>query len=142
MFDVIFVSTLNHIVKSLFVLVSFRSFSTPSPSACRIFLMAAWTRCSAQAPVIQNTPSTRCVCVRAESSTCPPRTAPPPARPPTVCVYGAESGVGASPDTRKAFLLFLLPSFLPHPVYSSAIFTSTAPLSEFYQIAHWRCDLD
>lgn len=100
----------------------------PSPSACRIFLMAAWTRCSARAPATPNTPSTRCVFVRAASSTCPPLKAPPPARPPTVCVYGAESGAGASPDTRKAFLL-LPPSLFPSSSSSFAIFTSTTPLT-------------
>lgn len=127
-------------------LASSRSFSMPSPSACPIFLMAAWTRCSARAPATQNTPCTRCVCVRAASCTCPPLTAPPPARPPTACVYGAESGVGASPDTRKAFPFFLLPSFLSHSVHLS-------PPSRQQQL-HWilftdltpkgwiRCHLD
>lgn len=110
----------------------------PSLSACWIFLTAAWTRCSARAPATQNTPSTRCVCVRAANCTCPPLTAPPPARPPTVCVYGAESGDwGLRPTPERPSFSSSFPLFL---LFVSIVTYSTPPLRGVVISSHpmWR----
>ncbi|XP_035385462.1 zeta-sarcoglycan isoform X2 [Electrophorus electricus] len=67
-----------------------KSSSTPTPSVWAVFLTAAWTPSSHQAPATPSRLCMKCAPAPAASSTCPRLRAPPPARPPTACVCGAE----------------------------------------------------